>query len=205
MGMLRHWYLFAGIACCILTERRAVALPLKKDTTDCPDRKLCDFLSLPGIWENIGPNATYRSVDPCCELRDYVTEVLASPEEPVSTQNTQHGILFLGDSVDRFQLAVICEDEVQRNPGSFHEIDSYWACKRGPFSFHLQPMVGVHPSGPYHLGVQGNPRDRIVHVRPIPCTAPSCSPYHACQWGLQCKVLCPAGCHPLHPEDEHNP
>ena len=166
--MLRRWQLFAaGIACLLLGQAFGLSLP-RGGNVQCPDRTLCDFLSVPGIWQyDEGTEPTYHSVDPCCQFRDYVAEVLSSPEESVSTQNTQHGILFLGDSVDRFQLMVICEDELQRSTGSPHDIDSYWACKRGPFSFHLQSMAGVHPSGPYHLGVQGPPRDRIVHVRPL--------------------------------------
>ena len=74
-------------------------------------------------------------------MRDYVTEVRSAPEEPASTQTSHRGILFLGDSVDRIQLGVICSDELQRFTGSPHEIDAYWACKRGPFSFHLQAGI----------------------------------------------------------------
>ena len=146
--MLRLWLIFAAGLPGFFLGQWTTALPVNRGARECPDRSMCDFLSVPAIWEHLGQHPTYQSLDPCCELRDYVTEVLSSPEEPVSAQATQHGILFLGDSVDRHQLAVICEDDLRRPIGAY-ATNSYWACKRGPFSFHLQAMIGVHPTGPY--------------------------------------------------------
>ena len=109
--MFRRSLLLVGIPYLVLS-RWATALLLNQGTTDCSDRSSCDFLSLPGVWEFGGTQPTYQSLDACCQLRDFVTEILSSPEEPISTENTDYGILFLGDSVDRLQLNVICSEEI---------------------------------------------------------------------------------------------
>ena len=165
--MYRRWLFVAGVYCLILS-RWATAKLQSQSTNDCPDRSQCDFLDLPGIWEfgDADEKPTYQTLDPCCQLQSIVNEVLSSPEEPVSAQATHSGILFLGDSVDRFMLDVVCSNEMLlRSAASPHDIDSYWACQRGRFSFHVQAMAGVHPTGPYHLGVNGVPKDRLIHVR----------------------------------------
>ena len=170
---------------------------LSQPNNECPERSLCDFLTLPGIWELGGEQPTYQTLDPYCQLRDLVTELLSFPEEPISTQDTHSGILFLGDSVDRLQLHVICSEEILRSTVPAHETESYWACKRGPFSFHLQTMAGVHPTGPYPLNVKGSPRDRLIHVR----SAGWCP---LLVGATQCKVIqsrfVAVGCHQVPPD-----
>ena len=140
---------------------------IKTDPSTCRDRGMCDFGVLPGLWKEQGA-PQWQLVNRCCQLRDLVGEALRATADWNSTHdgNPTVRILIFGDSVERIALHDMCEQDYWDNWG--HDQTLFHSCRRGRVLLSRQSMIGVHPNGPYHLGMTGSPIQRIQNVCPIP-------------------------------------
>jgi hypothetical protein len=131
----------------------------------CDSRSICDYGVLPGVWKEQG-TPQWELVSQCCKLRDLVGEALQAPADWNSTHDGEPAvrILIFGDSVERITLHDLCDQDQWDNWG--HDQTLFHSCRRGRVLLSRQSMIGVHPDGPYHLGMTGSPFQRILNVRP---------------------------------------
>ena len=92
------------------------------------------------------------------ELPDLIGPFAADVPDP--SDGATHG-LFFGDSNDRYLVNDYCAKEEPIPPQ--HEVNALRGCWRNNITLSWQPIVGVHPTGPYYMGVSGTPAERIIH------------------------------------------
>lgn len=147
------------VATASLTVAQTYADPLT-----CRDKGACDFGIFPGLWREQG-EPQWQVINLCCQLRDLVGDALRAPADWNSTHDEKPAvsILIFGDSVERIALHDLCEQDYWDNWG--HDQTLFHSCRRGMVLLSRQSMIGVHPNGPYHLGMTGSPFERIHNVR----------------------------------------
>lgn len=137
--MLRSLWLLA--ACCIFLRRFCEAGILAPP---------------PGHWNE----AQHMWVATAEE--DQLSDLIGAPlpDVPYVTPQAIHGMSF-GDSNDRNIINDYCAKPEPHPPR--HEIDSIRACWHANLTMTWQPLVGIHPTGPYWQGIQGSPPQRLEH------------------------------------------
>lgn len=141
--------------CCLFAPSHAESV--------CRNRRSCAFGGLPGLWrEDESPQ--WQTLDPCCQLQDLVGITQQAPAAYNSThdEDTAVRVLIFGDSVERITLHDLCDQDQWDNWG--HDQTLFHSCRRGGILISRQSMIGVHPSGPYHMDMVGSPIQRVQNV-----------------------------------------
>ena len=92
------------------------------------------------------------------ELRDVIGP--PSPDVPYVQQKAIHA-LFFGDSNDRNIVNDFCVKAEPQPPR--HEVETLRECWHGNLTLAWQPLIGVHPEGPYWQNLKGTPPERLKH------------------------------------------
>ena len=110
----------------------------------------------PGRWDHVQHRWVADAEDQ--QLLDLIGPQL--PDVPYVDQQAIHG-MSLGDSNDRNIVNDYCAKPEPHPPR--HEIDSIRGCWHSHLTVTWQPLVGIHPTGPYWQGIKGSPPERLQH------------------------------------------